>query len=75
MGLLNKKLKDKKVKYREFLNAGVSSYSTYIYQKKIINILNENPWMKTDMVILLLDKSDVLDDLSYLRDFVKLPSS
>ena len=66
VGYLNKKLKDKKVKDREFLNAGVASYSTYIYQKKIIKILDSNPWLKTDMVILLLDKSDVFDDLSYL---------
>ena len=66
VGYLNKKLKEKKVKNREFLNAGVASYSTYIYQKKIIKILDSNPWLKTDMVILLLDKSDVFDDLSYL---------
>ena len=66
VGYLNKKLKDKELKEHEFLNAGVASYSTYIYRKKIINILDKNPWIKTDMVILLLDKSDVLDDLSYL---------
>ena len=66
VGHLNKKLSDKKVKNHEFLNAGVASYSTYIYQKKIIKILDENPWLKTNMVILLLDKSDVMDDLSYL---------
>ena len=66
VGYLNKKLKDRKVKNHEILNAGVASYSTYIYQKKIINILDKNPWLKTDMVILLLDKSDVMDDLSYL---------
>ena len=66
VGYLNKKLKDKKIKEHEFLNAGVASYSSYIYQKKIIRILDENPWIKTDMVIVLLDKSDVSDDLLYL---------
>ena len=53
-------------KKHEFLNAGVASYSSYIYQKKIITILEENPWIKADMIIVLLDKSDLLDDLDYL---------
>ena len=60
VGYLNKKLKDKKIKEHEFLNAGIASYSSYIYQKKIISILDENPWIKTDMVIVLLDKSNVV---------------
>ena len=66
MGYLNKKLRDEKINKFEFLNAGVSSYSSYIYQKKIISILDNNPWIKTKMVIVLLDKSDVSDDLLYL---------
>ena len=66
VGYLNKKLRDEKINKFEFLNAGVSSYSSYIYQKKIISILDNNPWIKTKMVIVLLDKSDVSDDLSYL---------
>ena len=66
VGQLNKNLLSKKNNNYEFLNAGVASYSTYIYKKKIINILEENSWIKTNLVILLLDKSDVYDDLSYL---------
>jgi len=57
---------NKKTKKHEFLNAGVASYSSYIYKKKIINVLDENSWLKVKKVILLLDKSDVFDDLAYL---------
>ena len=66
VGYLNKRLYDQKIKNYEFLNAGVASYSSYLYQKKITNILDENSWLKIDKVVLLLDKSDVIDDLSYL---------
>ena len=62
---LNKKIKNSNINNYEFLNAGVSSYSPYIYQRKVISIIKENPWLKTDRVILLLDKSDVPDELNY----------
>ena len=62
---LNKKIQNNNINNYEFLNAGVSSYSPYIYQRKVISIIKENPWLKTDRVILLLDKSDVPDELNY----------
>jgi hypothetical protein len=62
---LNKKIKNSNIKNYEFLNAGVASYSPYIYQRKVISIIKENPWLKTDRVILLLDKSDVPDEIHY----------
>ena len=62
---LNEKIKNSNIKNYEFLNAGVASYSPYIYQRKVISIIKENPWLKTDRVILLLDKSDVLDEIKY----------
>ena len=62
---LNEKIKSNNINNYEFLNAGVSSYSPYIYQRKVISIIKENPWLKTDRVILLLDKSDVQDELGY----------
>jgi len=62
---LNKKITNSNIKNYEFLNAGVASYSPYIYQRKVISIIKENPWLKTDRVILLLDKSDVQDELGY----------
>tara|TARA_Y100000590_G_scaffold353876_1_gene406972 strand:+ start:1536 stop:2714 length:1179 start_codon:yes stop_codon:yes gene_type:complete len=65
VGYLNEKIKTNDIKDYEFLNAGVTSYSSYIYQKKIINIIDENPWLKVDKVIVLLDKSDVVDDIRY----------
>ena len=63
---LNEKIKNVNIKNYEFLNAGVSSYSSYIYQRKVISIIKKNPWLKTDGVILLLDKSDIPDDINYL---------
>ena len=63
VGLLNE-LYPKKI---YFLNAGVASYSTYIYLKKIESILNEYPKLKIERVYLLLDKSDILDDLHYIN--------
>ena len=66
VGYLNKKLVDQQIEKHEFLNAGVASYSSYIYEKKIINVLDKNTWIKAKQVILLLDKSDVFDDLAYL---------
>ena len=62
---LNEKIKSNNINNYEFLNAGVASYSPYIYQRKVISIIKENPWLKTDRVILLLDKSDVQDELGY----------
>ena len=62
---LNKKIQNNNINNYEFLNAGVASYSPYIYQRKVISIIKENPWLKTDRVILLLDKSDVPDELNY----------
>ena len=66
VGYLNKKLVNQQIEKHEFLNAGVASYSSYIYEKKIINVLDKNTWIKAKQVILLLDKSDVFDDLAYL---------
>ncbi len=62
---LNKKIKNNNINNHEFLNAGVSSYSPYIYQRKVIGVIKENSWLKIDKVILLLDKSDVPDELNY----------
>ena len=62
---LNEKIKSNNITNYEFLNAGVTSYSPYIYQRKVISIIKENPWLKTDRVILLLDKSDVPDEIHY----------
>ena len=62
---LNEKIKSNNINNYEFLNAGVASYSPYIYQRKVISIIKENPWLKINRVILLLDKSDVPDELSY----------
>lgn len=62
---LNKKIKNNNINNHEFLNAGVSSYSPYIYQRKVIGVIKENSWLKIDKVILLLDKSDVPDELYY----------
>ena len=64
---LNKKIQNNNINNYEFLNAGVASYSPYIYQRKVISIIKENPWLKTDRVILLLDKSDVLDEIKYFH--------
>ena len=61
VGHLNKKNKQEELEIDEFLNAGVTSYSSYIYLKKIKNIFEENPWLKVKKVILLMDKSDIVD--------------
>ena len=65
VGQLNKKIQNNNINNYEFLNAGVASYSPYIYQRKVISIIKKNPWLKIDRVILLLDKSDVPDELNY----------
>ena len=67
VGFLNKNLGDK-IDSFEFLNAGVVSYSSYIYLKKIVTIINENSWLNIKDVIVFMDKSDIKDDLSYLHE-------
>ena len=66
-GLLNNKLNDEQYSNFEFLNAGVASYSTYIYLKKIESVLNANKWLDVKSVVLLHDKSDLRDDFTYLK--------
>ena len=66
-GLLNNKLNDEQYSNFEFLNAGVASYSTYIYLKKIESVLTANEWLDVKSVVLLHDKSDLRDDLTYLK--------
>ena len=63
VGILNDNLSNKKFK---FLNAGVASYSSYIYLKKIKEIIKNNNDLKVREVIVFLDKSDVSDDERYL---------
>jgi len=65
VGLLNASQKDNNFKY---LNAGVASYSSYIYLKKIKNIIETNQDLKIKDVIVFLDKSDVADDEMYLNE-------
>ncbi len=64
VGILNKNLANNKFK---FLNAGVASYSSYIYLRKIENIIKSNSDLKIKKVIVFLDKSDVSDDERYLN--------
>ena len=64
VGILNKNLANNKFK---FLNAGVASYSSYIYLRKIENIIQNNSDLKVKKVIVFLDKSDVSDDERYLN--------
>jgi len=63
VGMLNKDLENDKFR---FLNAGVASYSSYIYLKKIKNIITKNNDLNIKEIIIFLDKSDVLDDERYL---------
>ena len=67
VGILNKKLKEN-IESFEFLNAGVSSYSSYIYLKKIKTILEENPWLSVSSVIVFIDKSDIHNDIEYFHE-------
>ena len=64
VGILNEKLANNKFK---FLNAGVASYSSYIYLRKIEEIIKNNNDLKIREVIVFLDKSDVSDDERYLN--------
>ena len=52
---LNNELENESFK---FLNAGVASYSSYIYLKKIETVINENKDLKVKNVIVFLDKSE-----------------
>ena len=65
VGMLNKELKNDDF---EYLNAGVASYSSYIYFKKIEDIIKKNDDLKIKEVIVFLDKSDVSDDERYLLE-------
>ena len=65
VGMLNNELENENFK---FLNAGVASYSSYIYLKKIESVIDENKDLKIKNVIVFLDKSDVNDDESYLSE-------
>ena len=64
VGILNENLENNKFK---FLNAGVASYSSYIYLRKIEDIIKNNGDLKVKKVIVFLDKSDVSDDEKYLN--------
>ena len=66
VGMLNKELKNNN-QFR-YLNAGVASYSSYIYLKKIEDIIKKNDDLKIKEVIVFLDKSDVSDDEIYLSE-------
>tara|TARA_Y100000768_G_scaffold358392_1_gene314169 strand:+ start:315 stop:1460 length:1146 start_codon:yes stop_codon:yes gene_type:complete len=63
VGILNENLANNEFK---LLNAGVASYSSYIYLKKIKTIIQTNQDLLIKDVIVFLDKSDVLDDELYL---------
>ena len=65
VGMLNKELKNDDF---EYLNAGVASYSSYIYFKKIEDIIKKNDDLRIKEVIVFLDKSDVSDDERYLLE-------
>ena len=58
IGQLKKKVNDNYI----FLNSGVASYSPYLYKKKIISFLENNKNFKVKKIIILLDKSDPIDD-------------
>ena len=64
VGILNENLENNKFK---FLNAGVASYSSYIYLRKIKDIIKNNSDLKIRKVIVFLDKSDASDDERYLN--------
>ena len=61
------KLENTKEKQIDFLNSGVASYSTFIYKKKIISFIKKNKNLKIKKVIILLDKSDPIDDQQYVN--------
>ena len=63
--ILNNRLNSDEFDKFEFLNAGVSSYSPYIYMKKVKNILKTNKWLKVKSVVILYDKSDLADNTAF----------
>ncbi len=63
--ILNKQLSSNEFENFEFLNAGVSSYSPYLYKKKIEDILKKNEWLKVKSVVILYDKSDIADNTAF----------
>ena len=71
--ILNKKLSKKEFEKFEFLNAGVSSYSPYIYKKKIMDIINKNEWLKVESVVILYDKSDIADNTGFYNEPENFP--
>ena len=71
--ILNKKLSKKEFEKFEFLNAGVSSYSPYIYKKKIMDVINKNKWLKVKSVVILYDKSDIADNTSFYNQPKNFP--
>lgn len=72
--ILNEKLSEKEFEKFEFLNAGVSSYSPYIYKKKIIDVINKNEWLKVDSVVILYDKSDIADNTGFYNKPKNFPN-
>ena len=71
--ILNKKLSKKEFEKFEFLNAGVASYSQYIYKKKIMDVINKNKWLKVKSVVILYDKSDIADNTSFYNQPKNFP--
>ena len=67
VGQLNQKTEKRFPSY-EFLNGGVSSYSTYIYLKKIKKIINENKDLNFKSVLVFFDKSDIRGDSLFLDE-------
>jgi hypothetical protein len=74
VGILNKKLNYEIFKNFEFLNAGVASYSPYIYKEKIKSLINSNNWLNVNSVVILYDKSDVGDNLKYINKPKSFPT-
>jgi hypothetical protein len=74
VGILNKKLNYETFKNFEFLNAGVASYSPYIYKEKIKSLINSNNWLNVNSVVILYDKSDVGDNLKYINKPKSFPT-
>ena len=67
VGQLNQKTEKRFPSY-EFLNGGVSSYSTYIYLKKIKKIINETKDLNFKSVLVFFDKSDIRGDSLFLDE-------
>jgi len=74
VSILNKKLNYETFKKFEFLNAGVASYSPYIYKEKIKSLINSNNWLNVNSVVILYDKSDIGDNLKYINKPKSFPT-